>query len=204
MHRGLRSTAHASLTCVVACSRSCRAVRSLPLHAECCQTFSSCCGGWRVLDTQAKWRANGPLKLGPGLYVSRVDDGGGLYVVNGKPTVYSVYIAGVRACARYPHASCVCDPQTVVAPSRAPLRHLCSLITFGSCAAASWYPRQQAALALCLRAPRDAARSFCCCVRFCLFLLIGFYMAMREKFTTAGAQAARRCGPHAQEPVAQC
>jgi hypothetical protein len=32
---------------------------------------------------QAKWRANAPLKLGPGLYVSKVDDAGGLYVVNG-------------------------------------------------------------------------------------------------------------------------
>ena len=35
--------------------------------------------------TQAKWRANGPLKLGPGLYVSHVDADGGLYVVNGPP-----------------------------------------------------------------------------------------------------------------------
>ena len=35
--------------------------------------------------TQAKWRANGPLKLGPGLYVSHVDADGGLYVINGPP-----------------------------------------------------------------------------------------------------------------------
>ena len=37
----------------------------------------------RLRMLQAKWRANAPLKLGPGLYVSKVDDAGGLYVVNG-------------------------------------------------------------------------------------------------------------------------
>lgn len=125
--------------------------------------------------TQAKWRANGPLKLGPGLYVSHVDADGGLYVVNGPPpTPCRVPVERRLRCHEWlasAHCAAISDRSGTVWPQCACLR---GLRVSPQCAA--------------VKARRGWLR--CDSALFTLQRsLSGFYMAMREKFTTAGAQA---------------
>ena len=135
--------------------------------------WQRCCGGASAV-VQAKWRANGPLKLGPGLYVSHVDaDGVGLYIVNGPPLTRAE-----RPSSAGSAATCRSLHRLGAIALRSLIDRGCGHIA-PTCAAS-------APAVLCCESPagvagRDAAVD--------VGSLSGFYMAMREKFTTAGAQA---------------
>ena len=135
--------------------------------------WQRCCGGASAV-VQAKWRANGPLKLGPGLYVSHVDaDGVGLYIVNGPPLTRAE-----RPSSAGSAATCRSLHRLGAIAQRSLIDRGCGHIA-PTCAASA--PAVQCCESPAGVAGRDAAVD--------VGSLSGFYMAMREKFTTAGAQA---------------